>query len=349
MTSAATILRESAQANINRPWRMVIGAFLIGALTAAPALLDMIAAWTLDTTLIDETARGANVLVVENDGGTIDARECVATQQLQGVLYAGAVSAPDLVTLGDAGIVTARRVLATPGYLEIMAYPRFDGLRGYAILGPALTRELSIQESAAIKISGEGAITMVSALSSGRADAQARWVTMPIAPRGEAQQCWIETTRQSLDSVHAVIPYLFTDARALSVDRLRDGKVSDVATRNRHERSTSTLSIAGGIAASLVAGILVWPRRHEYALYRLLGMSRARVALIAAGEAQVLLALGFLLAGVAVCSATLAIPGLLAVGGSHLLIASAVAMFLTYVSVTGMVSGNTAQILRNRA
>lgn len=290
-------LREALRTTVARPWRLVLAALLGGLIMAAPAIFETIALDGLADVLAEERARGSAVLIVESESGQLDGHECSAVAAQQGVVAAGGTSAPTVVSVGEPALTTARSVLATSGYFEILwgAEPRYS--EPTAVLGSDLAHEQSIADGAPIVLGDDRVLAAASARPSPREDSRGRWITIPVGALPAVQQCWVEVSPESLDAVRAALPAMFPDATGLTVSAMRDDARTELAIAGWTSRPGRWLSLACGAVAGLMVGTLIAPRRAEYALYRLLGLSRPTVLVIALVEALLLIHAAVLLAG----------------------------------------------------
>lgn len=347
-------LREAIASNLTHPWRLVLSIIILAPLLVLPAVFEMQAASSLDALLADEEQRGTNVLIVENGGGPLDGHLCDAIGAQGGIERAGGVSASSVVGLGGNNLISSRRVFATPGYLQILNYGQPRGSGPLAYIGPALSKEISIADFTEVQMSDGQRITVLAAPESARGEARSRWITMVVPALDEVQECWIEARSESLAAVRGAIPAFFPSAASLRVTALRDESAVVAAFTVWEERSTRWLFTATGTVGGLLVGTLLWPRRHEYALYRILGMSRAQVTLLASAEAMILVVSGVGVASISAFGAALlqiegawltyAGSGLLQVSLSSSVLCVVVAMLSLTIS-----AGSPAHILRERA
>jgi len=344
-----TIISESFRTHLVRPWRLM--AAILGSAIAltVPAALEVVAAASLRDLIADEDAKGRFVLVVEDAEGDLSSRDCAALGGLGGVRRAGGVTSPEVVGIGLHGLVQARRVFATSAFFAIVGFPLPSDPRPVVVLGPGLTEEVSFADGAPVTLSDGGSFGVVGSVVAQRLPAaMERWVFVPAPPRGDVQQCWIEAERGAAQAIQAATPSFFPGARALTVERLRDAKVTDQAMRAWEERPMRYLSAGAGAMAALLVAAVIWPRRSEYALYRFVGMPHPHVVLVALLESTVPLAGAVMLSVLSLMSFFDAGTLTVTVGLLHLLIGSAVAAAAQLSIAVVLASGDRARILRRR-
>lgn len=350
MRHARTALREAALTNAARPWRLVVSVLLLAPLLLVPAALELTAAVALDKELSSEEALGRDVLVVEREGGVLDGARCEAVGSQDGVLDAGGVSEPEVVGVGTDALISTRRVTATPGYLRALGY---ETSSAEAIAGFALSKELSIQDGAIVSFSDGSRARMSIAVDSPRAEARSRWITVPAAALDAVRECWVTASPSTLAAVQAAIPSFFPTATDLRVSTLRTDRLSKQAIATWEDRPTRWLFAAAGASAALLVGVMLWPRRHEYALCRLLGMSRPVVMLLAAAEAMLLVTASALLATPYAVAVMAFLGGIRNDYAQVVLVQGMLALAVLTVLVAPVTawvsSGRPADVLRERA
>ncbi|KRB38476.1 ABC transporter permease [Microbacterium sp. Root180] len=345
-------LRESLRTTAARPWRFALGVAIGGLIMAAPATFEVTALDSVTDVLADEETRGAYVLIVESEEGALDGRDCSAVAGQQGVVAAGGMTAPKVVSVGEPALTTARSAEATAGYFEIVWGREPRSSEPAVIVGSELGRELSVADGAQITLGGDQRFAASSASASAREDPRGRWLTIPAAHLQSVQQCWVEASPESLAPVRASLPALFPDAQALSVTVMRDGALSEAAITGWVNRPGRWLHLVCGAVAGAIVGTLLSPRRAEYALYRLLGLSRPTVLVIAIVEAMLLVQLALVLGGL-ICAAV--VPALAPLAPADILSSLLVQIAMTgaaAAAVAGLTcvlltSGNPAQTIRS--
>jgi hypothetical protein len=345
-------LRESFRTTAARPWRFVLGVVMGGLIMATPAVFEVTALDSVTDVLVDEETRGTNVLIVESADGALDGRDCAAVAAQQGVVASGGMTTPTVVPVGDPALTTARSVEATAGYFEIVwgRQPRFS--EPAVVLGSELGRELSVADGALITLGGDQRFAAASATPSAREGPRGRWATIPAAYLPSVQQCWIEASPASLAHVRASIPALFPDAQTLTVNVMRDDALSELAMTGWMNRPGRWLHLLCGAVMGAIVGTLLSPRRAEYALYRLLGMSRPAVAVIAIVEAALLVQSSLLLSGLIGAAV---VPALDPVEPADILsslllqiaMTAAVAALVAGAACVLLTAGNPAQTIRS--
>ncbi|MGN8553443.1 UNVERIFIED_CONTAM: hypothetical protein OHV15_12755 [Microbacterium sp. SLM126] len=344
-------LRESLRTTAARPWRFALGVAIGGLIMAAPAAFEVTALDRVTDVLADEEARGTHVLIVESEEGALDGRDCSAVAGQQGVVAAGGMTAPKVVSVGEPALTTARSVEATAGYFEIVWGREPRSSQPAVVVGSELGRELSVADGAQITLGGDR-FAASSASASVREDPRGRWLTIPAAHLQRVQQCWVEASPESLAPVRASLPALFPDAQALSVTVMRDGALSEAAIASWVNRPGRWLHLVCGAVAGAIVGTLLSPRRAEYALYRLLGLSRPTVLVIAIVEATLLVQPALVLGGL-ICAAV--VPALAPLAPADILSSLLLQIAMTgaaAAAVAGMTcvlltSGNPAQTIRS--
>ncbi|MCW3493451.1 FtsX-like permease family protein [Microbacterium sp. SSM24] len=353
MVDLATVINEAWRTSVTHPWRFFAGSTLVAAALTGSVAAELHVGYTAMATISEEQLRGASVLVIENDSGTLDSRDCLRLDHQDGVVAAGGVTNPDVVSIGSPPVIDVRRVYATEGYFDILDLP-LSALPGrIGSIGADVQAELGVAPEAVIDLSDGSQVTVSKAAPSIRAEERGRWLTVLAPTLARVQQCWVETERGALSAVRSTLVAALGDAGQLNVTTLRDRVLSDAATEAWDRRWTQWAWAAGGVSAALSCGLLVAARRHEYALYRLLGLSRAATSLIAMLETAMMSACGIGIASLCVGAYIAQLPQeslstLAEIGGAQLLLASALASVAAGAVTVAVASGRTAQIIRNR-
>jgi hypothetical protein len=350
----AVILREGVRSTKAHPWRLLLGSLLIGGVLAASVIVDAAVTSGALHALDSEHAAGSTVLVVYDEGGPLPGRPCDALAAVPGVRAAGGVSTPETVSFASVGSMVVRRVFASPGYLRVLGVtlPISTGRSSASgIAGSAIAAEVGIADGSRLRFSDGLEMTIDVGPATARAPDRSRWVTIVQAAPAWAAECWIEAERGSMGAVRAAVPAVFADARALRIETLRDGAVTDAIVAGWKERPTRWAWIFGGALSAMLAGVFLAPRRREYALYRLLGVPDTRVRLIAAVEASILEGAAIVFGALVIGSAVVWSFGpqlneLAVTTATHLLLAVAALALATPVVAWLLASGDRADILR---
>ncbi|MFK4806161.1 hypothetical protein ACI3KX_09850 [Microbacterium sp. ZW CA_36] len=351
--SITVVLREAWRTTTAHAWRSIVGLTVMTAVLASGVAIEAEAVHRTMTTVEGEYTQGANVLIVSNQGGVLDGARCQALSHQDGVSAAGGATSTDVVRIGDPSVLSVRRVRATSGYFEILdlALPLMNGVVG--AVGPGIAAELGVGQRSRLKLSDATSVTVARSSTESIAGERTRWLTVLAPTLPAVNECWVEVEPGALDAIQALVVATFGKADHLQVDSAHDRALLTATLGAWQQRWTRWAGFAAGAAATLFCGILLAPRRHEYALYKLLGMPRTSVWLICATEAALLTAAGALLS-VGVVAGTLtdvSLPHVIEIArlaGAQLVFALCTVTVGVALVATALTSGSTAQVIRSR-
>lgn len=273
--------------------------FLLVGLTAA--LAGGLAFAEMDTTydLIDFNQRyvaaGGNGVVVFSDSG-LPASTCASADTYEGVLGAGAISAPASVETDVAPGTLFNTAAGTTGLWNVIATDSttFSTTQGGGwILGEAAATELGLVPGMWLGIDGVVRVVDQVADTELRDPQASRWIMSPMAPTGTAVQCWIEfdagVSSGRIDAAAAI--FAGTDdaiaAPLVRLDEFSRDPVAELASR-----ATRFGWVLAGLVIALTVWVMAWFRRSDIGLYRALGTRSSGLTIIGSIETAVPLLVG---------------------------------------------------------
>ncbi|MFD4960400.1 hypothetical protein [Microbacterium sp. NPDC058389] len=352
MTRSSIAWREAWRTTVAHPWRLLLGMCLTAGAMGSVAAIEAATAASAMSALAADEAKGSNVFVIRDEAGPLDGRQCESLGSLAGVRSAGGVSVPVVDTL-ELAAVSVRTVSGTTGYLHILGYQPGPDSQAQAVAGPSLREELGVLDGSQLEIGDGGTWTVDVLPQNERASDRSRWITyIDVAP-SSVGECWIEVERGMSDVVKQALPAAFSGAERLRMETLGAAEASDTVTESWATRPTRFGWIGAAFVACIAIGSLLVTRRPEYALYRLVGISRRWVWLVAALEGALIvtagLALSLLIQGVLRTQIPLSYQNVSASAGLTSLLLSASAAYLMTTSLACLVTaGNVAHVIRTR-
>jgi len=335
-----------------RPWRFATAVLLVAAFVGGALAIDLFAANGALVSLSALEDAGADVLVVRDEAGTLDGPTCERLERQPGVSASGGVSAPSVESLAGVGGVSFRAIHVTQGYLRVI-YPKEEiSAAVNAVLGPDIAQEIGIGRWGLVTTAAGDQFRTQLATHQSRALDRGRWINILQAAPGTVRECWVAALPGSLQSVKDLLPWAFATTSQLRIESLVSEDRSLAAARAWTTRPTQWAWVVAACGAGAVVGMVLVQRRHEYALYKLLGGRMNVIVVVAAIEGWAITVLGTMISlsfCLVVCSflgetaATLTSMTL----SKHLL-ATSVCGLLTIGCSLIAVGGNTAHAIRTR-
>jgi hypothetical protein len=229
--------------------------------------------------------RGLSTLsVTAADDEPLSAAGCDSLTSIEVVNSAGGEISTARVQPANSPItVTVRHV--SPGYLAV-AFPGEDTKGLESIAGRDLREELGLVPGGLLAEGSESAppITIHEVASTpARIDGTNRDVLVAAPPTGTVTECLVDVANGQSETVASVIPSHFSSAVVVRHFLASDSVDRDPASELRH-RWSGLVWLAGGLGIVLFNSYAWWSRRHETALYRLLGFRPESVATVVALE-----------------------------------------------------------------
>lgn len=296
----------------------VFRSLLMGAVGAAAfgglASLELQQGAGLEKFARDYAGSGGYVAVTGISGGQISAPRCESLNGEPGVVAAGAWRSVGQATFASAPGVLFQSIEATPHLLSVWdANLRTTGIEaeGGFVAGDALAKELGlVQGSALLLRNAEPARLAEIGRFAHKNPQAARWLISPVPPAGRFDECWVEFEPGAFSAGIALLPARLADASGEPATR--PYRRSDEFKRDPAAEWAERPQRLGWIAVSLLMfGLALggaWFRRAEYALYLAIGTGRLELAVMAAAEQWIVLAVAWGL-GVAYAIALAAMLG----------------------------------------
>ncbi|MGJ8720548.1 MAG: hypothetical protein ACSHW9_01765 [Salinibacterium amurskyense] len=230
--------------------------------------------------------RGLSTLsITAVDGETLSATACDAINEVDVVNAAGGAIRTEVIQPSNSTAPVTIRY-TTPEYIAV-AYP--GSARGLSsIAGAELVGEIgavaggTIVDSSSISPHKPVILDAVAG-SRSRIDGINRDVLIASAPVGNVSECLVDVSYGQADLMATVVPTFFSSPVVV-----RSFLPTDSVDRNPalelDTRWSGFLWLGGGLGLVLFAAFVWWSRRHETALYRLLGFDRRSVGFIVALE-----------------------------------------------------------------
>ncbi len=233
--------------------------------------------------------------VLEVRGENLPISKCDGMRGLDGVRTAGAVlSTQEVRTIAQPGLPTYVMTV-TPGYLQLM-FPaeQFSQTTG-VVVGQNLTAHLGLMAGSSLawesdRTGRQTATVDAVAIASSRSADWNDAIVLVTMPAGTTSSCVVEFEPETFRHALGLIAFKFHDIK-YSTRSAVDEPAGGVASMFSLGERPSRLLPAG---LTLVLLILVlsawWARRNEFAIYRLLGVSRFGIWRPLLVEAAVMLA-----------------------------------------------------------
>lgn len=342
--------RESRKTLRAHPWRHLVGTVTIASILAASTLMETATLHTTLSTLEGEVDRGANVLIVESPGQPLSGAVCESMTSQPDVIAAGGVSHAEVVELGQPALVSVRKVSATTGYFLLMRLPVPTDAESAAAVGARVADELGIVDRSLIQTSF-GSVRLQIAPDAIRAEERSRWMTVLRHAGWPVDQCWIEARNGTVDAVKTIVTASFHEVPEVTLAVLRDRTTTETTMRAWDARSTQWAWPAAGALSGVVCALIVAARRHEYALYRILGVRRAAVKLIAVLDVESMLFPALIFAATFVSTAGVwsfdsIQPEVIGSACEQLLVAFSIGSLVGVTAAIVVSSGGSASIVR---
>jgi hypothetical protein len=226
--------------------------------------------------------RGLSTLSITGvNGEAVSAGECDATNTLDAVSAAGSVLRVEQIHPANTDTPVSVRY-TTPGYIAV-AYP---GTKRdvESIAGGDLVAEIGAVSGGTISDATRGAQTVgitieVAATSRSRIEGINRDLVVAVAPLGATSECLVEVSDGLTNEVAAAMPAFFSTPISVRPFLPADRVDRDPA-RELDTRWSQVVWVGGGVGVALFAAFAWWSRRHETALYRLLGFTKRSIAIL---------------------------------------------------------------------
>lgn len=289
-----SIFREALLRAFTRPFQCLLLNACLAAALCIPAVLETYVTSQLIAIQQNAVRDGANVYVVKSEEGTISSRSCAGLRENHSVIAVGQVYGRTSTSIASAPGLPLQLNLVSPGFINVVV-PGIDAMPEGVLFGPELAEEVGwMHGKIAFSDGSTGAFDSVLPRSPRTAD-QSRWAYALVLPQDRAIECWLEARPGTSESMPAVLAAAFAEDMKLKIEVLASRDIAS-HVRSWEERPTKLLWLASCGAAVLLVAAFALGRRSEYALYRLLGLSRAGLSLLIAFEFLVVLGLACVLA-----------------------------------------------------
>ncbi|MGN8552196.1 UNVERIFIED_CONTAM: hypothetical protein OHV15_06405 [Microbacterium sp. SLM126] len=326
---------------------------LLGLLLAAAGGAELVSTTGAMAAMEREVNKGATVLIVDRNDGEIDGSRCLGLSLLEGIRAAGAVSAARTTGFVGYPSIPFQSATATPGVVDILypdlrLAPETEGLAGEAVIA-----EIGLVDGSRVTLTDHAALTIGIPKAHGpRTETRARWIYTFHPTVTRASECWIEADVGNTEAVREIVVAAFADVKDLRVHPLSSSATLDITRKSWTERPTQFFWMAGALATGGLVLILLYQRRHEFALYRLLGMGRAQTALVAAAGAMALTTTATLFAVELCLLLACLLPDVPAVAVqlslTQIVLSASATSVIAAAGAIAASSGNTTRMIRNR-
>lgn len=251
---------------------------LIAVLSAALAFAAFMLPWTTvsqaHAMLDQDIDEGRSIMVVGSSGGRISTERCDLLRSVAGVTQAGAVLRT--IELRSEGGRAISAVLVTPG-LPTLQWPELMNLVPGSIVAPTNENALASGVPASVTIDGVAHQLTAggSAVSRGRVSSLHSMVMIPSSVESVASECYVETVPGAEAGIAAVTAAWFPASEGARTIPLVSGKPAGATSQELLAASPQLWVILCAIGTIVFAvGSSVWSRRHDFAVYQQLGLSR---------------------------------------------------------------------------
>lgn len=255
---------------------IVVASVVIGAAVPWATAIETTAIATYNDRMV---ASGANVFSVKGvSNNPISGIRCEQLNDVDGVLAAGGRISTDALAFPQAPSIVASKVVGTAHFGEIIWPEPRNSISGPGVIaGSEIASTLGLVPGAFVSEVGEQLQVDQIAQGSPRDSSFNRTVLVVASPDSRIQQCLVESEPGASAGVGLLLTSWFVDERVL-VSPFVINESLDISPNERLERRISSLfPLIGGLSvAALLMGFWML-RRSDFAVYRLLGMTRFQV------------------------------------------------------------------------
>lgn len=224
---------------------------------------------------------GYSTFVVTGKYAALSATQCDGANTIDGVRAAGGVLSQNIRESSGAAGTGVLFVRATPRFAE--AIWRDSSLPSAVVVGEDLARRLGLRIGSYVRVGDQ--VIRVSSAKSRKSEVPAMdgAVISSAIPVGNTAQCYVAARPENRDVTEVVIRDYFGQGRSVSRLFIGDGTSRDPDYTFSRRIGQWVVLAAGLIVMSLVC--MSWfSRRQDFALYRVLGVTKAGVILMLSVE-----------------------------------------------------------------
>ncbi|MBM7826622.1 ABC transporter permease family protein [Microbacterium aurum] len=347
------ILREGLRGIGARPVQFISATLILGVALAGVGAAEAVITGRSLATMEAEKAKGSTVVIVDRNEGDIDGARCLRLGSSAGVTAVGTVARVETVGVLGYPSVPFQHAVVTPGLIGIL-YPSLQVRQNVTgIAGEAVADEVGLVDGSEVKTTG-GSTLVLQLPDEGtpRSQDRARWLYTFESTPTRVRECWVEATPGSVERVREVIAATFSETRDLRVRSQASTATYDATRASWLARPTQFAWTGGALIGAAIAFTLTFTRRHELALYRLLGASKSETALIGVVATCASIFIATIL-GAEICAVAMRLVGVserLAnqLGLMQIALSSSAAYVIAIAACVLAASGNTTAMIRNR-
>jgi len=273
---------------------------ILAAVAAACGIGVAVGSWVVADAATDawdrQLSRGASAFVVSSSlPGVMDARRCDELQGVSGVRAAGAVLASTTGSFASSPDARVAIMEVTPGYVRAVFPSATAALDGVAI-GARVAQNNGVLPGAYLRLlDGSQSAMPVAVVDDGmaqRINGIDNAVLVPKPAVGVVDQCLVEAQPGAAKSVEELLVTWFPPEYNWTIVPLLTAPEFEIdAVRMMRDSPVPLLAAGAALVTGLLMWAILWSRRQDLALYRLLGVgTRAIVAMIWLEWAAVVLA-----------------------------------------------------------
>jgi hypothetical protein len=289
------LLREAGSNLSARRGRYSVLAVLVAVLVGGLVWADMSAARAAIEGKRELLAAGGTVVIAAREQGGLDAARCVELGSQGHVVAAGGLARGETVYFDHAPGTPFQSLLVTGDLVTVLdpgtRTPTAPGL----VVPAAAAEELGVVAGSWLSLAGTPHRVVALVRPDPRAESVSRSILLAAPPTGQVDQCWVEFADGQYEAgAEALAAWFAADGLTLTPLIGRNVATRDYAA-DWSGRPLRHGWVAAGVLIGALAGLLVWRRRAEMALYVLLGSSRVVVATLQTVELWWILVAGGLL------------------------------------------------------
>lgn len=256
---------------------------LLGFIALAASILDVSA---ITARWEEKIARGASVWVVSTDRVRgLSAQRCDELNRVSTVVAAGGrLTSEEHRSRSLPGTrITIEEV--TPGFTTIL-WPTAAQTDTAVTAGTTLATDLGVVAGGRVALEDTADVPVTRVASQpARIPAFDRNLVIQAAPEGAIDQCYVEAVPGATADVETVLTTWFPASPRTNVLPFVDPRTLGRDSQTElDERASRHVPVAAAVATVILYLFLVWARRKDFALYRLLGLAPGKLLLMLGTE-----------------------------------------------------------------